>query len=260
MTIKTMPVFYFVNPIGINNNKIDFVEPNVSVDELTGTIRPGSWTMTEIVDEIKLALDTAGANEYTVSFDRDTRIVTISADDDFDLLVSTGTNAGNSIYSDIGFTGADQTGADTYDSDSAMGSQYIPQFLPQSFSSFDNNEVGFTPSENEAPSGVTEVVAFGFRQFMRMNLKYITDVYRVKGAPVRNNPTGVQDARDFLSFCIRKSYLEYMPDKDTRAEFDKIILESTAIDRKGTAYRLNELIGEGMNDYFQTGTLTFRRI
>lgn len=260
MTIQTIPVFYYVNGITKDNNLLNFVEPLISASELTATLAVGSRSMTDLMTEVARALTDAGANDYTAVFDRDTRIVTISADSDFDLLVLSGSNLGLSAYGLIGFTGSDQTGGATYDGDGAMGSTYSPQFKPQSFKSFDNNNEGILSSVNESASGVLEVVTFGDRRFMEMNLTFITDRLRAKGGPIRNSQTAVADIRAFLEFLIGKSNLEFMPSESDLATFNKVILESTRKSKQGTSYELRELISRNLEDYYETGILKFRKV
>lgn len=259
MTIQTIPIFYTVGDVNESNNLMNFKEPNVSAVELTATLNVGSRSMTNLMTEVERALNDAGDNEYTVSFDRDTRIVTIAADDDFDLLVTTGANAGFSVYSLIGFT-ADKTGTDTYDGDEAMGDTYSPQFKPQDFLNFDDNKENVQETLNESADGTEEVVTFGTKSFMEMNLKYITDRSRSKANPVANNSDAVQDIRDFLTFCITKSELEFMEDISNRALFDIIRLERTPASKNGTGFSLKEMINRDLEGYFETGRLRFRLI
>lgn len=259
MTIKTRSVFYYLGDINEENNLINFIEPNKDNIELTGTLRVGTYTVTDIGTEFQRALEDAGQNEYSVVVDRDTRVITVSADDDFDLLVTTGSNAGLSSYSLLGFT-SDKTGSDSYVGDLGMGTEYLPQFKLQSYVDAINFIQGIEPSVNESASGVLEIVTFGKRAFYEFNIKYITDRTRVDGSHIENDPNALQSARDFLTFLIDKGPLEFMPDRSDRATFDKVILERTREDSKGTSFRLRELLNEDLEGYFETGTLRFRRV
>jgi hypothetical protein len=258
MTIETRPRFYYIDPITLNNNYLNFVEPNVSAFEITTLLNPKSRTMTDLMTEVTRALNDAGVNTYTVTLNRTTRLVTIAADDDFDLLIATGSNAGLSVFSTLGFIGGDLTGSDNYTGTVAIGSSYVPQFLPQDYLGFDYNLEGVQASVNESASGAVEVITFGSVRYMEMNLKYITDRPKVKGHPIENNPNAVEQAQDFLTFLIRKQPLEFMEDRDDVATFDKCILESTSASKNGVAFELREmgrLIG-----FRQTGKLTFRKV
>lgn len=261
MTIKTTPIFYLIDAINGDNRILNFVEPNVPPGlELTATLAVGSRAMEQLMTEVARALNDSGQQNYTVTLDRNTRLVTISSDDTFELLVQTGSQVGSSPFSLLGFTGSDRTGASSYEGDTPIGSTYVPQFAPQSFLAFEDNNEGIQTSLNESASGVVEVVTFGARRLMEMELRFITDRPQGKGAYIQNNPNAVQEARDFLEFLITKSNLEFMKDINDRNTFDTVILERTQQARDGTSYRLQEQIDEGFADYFSTGLLTFRKI
>lgn len=258
--ISTIPVFYFVDPVTDGNQFLNFIEPTQANTELTATILPGSRSMTNLASQIQTAMNSAGENEYVVTFNRLNRTMTISSAASFSLLVDSGTASSSSIFPLIGFTGADRTGAMLYTGE-VFGSEYSPQFLPQSFKSFDDNERSIASKVNESASGtVVEAITFGVKRNMEMNLKYITDKVRTKGAHIENNQNAVQEARDALSFMIKKREFEFMIDRDNRAVFDTVLLESTRIDRTGSSYELTELSRENLLDYYETGRLTFRKL
>jgi len=261
MTIKTRPRIYYIDAVSSENNLLNFIEPNNPPGlELTASLFVGSRSMTKLMIEVERALNDAGENVYTVTFDRSTRIVTISADDTFELLVSSGSNVGVSPFSLLGFTGSDRTGASSYVGDTAIGNNYVPQFLPQQYTSFDDNLEGTESSLNESAAGVVEVVTFGETRFMEMNLTFITDIFKGKANPINNNQSAIQETRNLMEFLIRKSEVEIMLDKDDVNTFDNALLESTKKSRQGTSYQLNELVGRGLNDHYETGVLKFRKV
>ena len=259
MTIKTKSAFYYIEGISSGNTVLNFLEPNKDNVELTAQLLVGTYSMSQLVIEIQRGLNDAGKNEYLVSFNRDTRIVTISADDDFDLLVTTGLNVGESAYSLIGFI-SDKTGQSTYDSDEAFGSEYLPQYQFQNYKSFANNSFGIKPSINESASGVIEVITYGKRSFMEANIKWITDRVRLKNSFIGNNQNALSEVRSFLDFCITKQNLEFMENSSDRNSFDIVLLESTPKGRDGTSYELKELISQNLDEYYETGVLKFRRV
>ncbi len=260
MTIQTIPAFYFIDPVGSSNQLLDFLEPNAAAIELTATIAPGSRSMTALMSAVEVALNDAGTNNYSVTFDRTTRIVTISADDDFNLLANSGSNAGLSAYSLLGFPSVDQTGTDTYDGTSAIGTSYSPQMPPQNFKSFDDNLSSIKAAVNESADGVIEVISFGTRQFMEMNFKFVTEKSLGKSHVIEESATALSDLRAFLTFAILKTDMEFMIDRDNLASFDTVLLESTRKDRKGTSFEIRELIGQNLNGFYETGTLKFRKV
>jgi len=261
MSITTIPLFYYVAPITSSNNFLNFREPNaVLTTEKTAVLQVGARTPTDLATEIERGLNDTGENTYTATFDRDTRLITISADDTFELLVSSGSNIGLGVFSLIGFTGADRTGASSYIGNATTGSQYKPQFLPQRYLDFENNIGRIQATVNESTSGTIETVTFGSRAFMEMNLRYITSEPKGKDNPITNNPTGREDANAFLDFATQKREMEFMKDNSNTASFDKVLLESTPESRIGTDYRLKEQISQGFSEHYETGNLTFRRI
>ena len=257
MTIKTRSVFYYVEGITSDNLYLNFLEPNELNSELTAILQIGTYSMSQLVTEVQRALNDAGDITYTVSFDRDTRLVTISADDDFNLLVTTGSNSGASAYSLLGFT-VNKSGTDTYEGDEAFGSEYAPSYMLQSYKDADNNTDGIRASVNESASGVVEVVTFGNRAFYEMNVKWITDREIAKSSLFENNQNSLEDSRNFLDFCITKQNLEFMKDKDNRDVFNVVLLETTRKSRQGTSYELTEM--SSMDEWYETGLLKFRRV
>jgi len=260
MSITTDPIFYFIDGVTTNNDKLNFVEPTVSSTELTATLNIGSYSMSELIIEAARALNAAGSKVYTVTLDRDTRIVTISSDDTLELLITSGANAGLSTYNLLGFNGADLTGASTYDGDTAIGSTFEPQFRLQGFKDFDTNKEGIRPSINESADGTVEVITFGTRQFLEFDIRYSTDLFMPKSAPIRNNTTGIADLTTFLEFLITKANLEIMKDKTARSTFDVMLLESTKSNRSGVGYRIRERFDLGLQGFFDTGVLKFRKV
>lgn len=261
MTIKTRVLFYYIDPITKDNNVINFREPNnAPALELTSVLNVGSRSMEKFIDEVQRGLNSVGQETYTLTLDRETRLVTITCTDTFELLVSSGSNIGTSVYSLLGFNGVDRTGSTSYVSDTPIGSSYSPQFPPQSFTSFDDNERGIQSSINESANGTVEVVTFGSKKLMDMEIMYITERFRGKDSFIENNANALSEARQFMNFLITKSNLEIMLDRDDRATFIEILLERTPQDSKGTSYQIREMISRGFENYFTTGKLVFRKV
>ena len=80
-----------------------------------------------------------------------------------------------------------------------------------------------------------------------------------KFGPIENNPNGVRDLRQFLSYAITKGSIEVMFDRDDPDTFFTIILESTPISRTGTGFKLRPKYGQNLPDYYETGILKFRK-
>lgn len=98
------------------NQKLDFKDASAG-PELTATLTVGNYTPTSLASEIKTQMEAVGAQVYTVSFSATTGKWTITTDgSDLELLASSGSNSGTSIFSSIGFTGSDFVGNVSYTS------------------------------------------------------------------------------------------------------------------------------------------------
>lgn len=260
MALNTRPKFYFVDPVTKDNQLLNFIEPLQDNVELTATIAVGSYTMTELMIAVQGAMNSVGKLTYAVSLDRDTRIVTIASTETFELLVTTGTNAGLSIYPLVGFT-ADKTGAATYDSDESTGTEYLPQFPLQNYEDSKDNKTAISPSVNESASGIKEIVRFGNRRQYAFNITFITatDV-GVFGPWLNTNFLAVDEANAFMDFVTDQNSIEFMVDKDDTATFVKVLLDSTPQSKVGTDYKLKELINKNLAGYYETGKLVFRNL
>ena len=254
MGLETKSKFYYGYTVDSNNNKIDF---NEGGGELTGTLSFGDYSMTDFASELSVALNDAGGQTYTVSVDRDTRAITISASLNFDLLISSGTNSGTSVYTTAGFTGADQTSTNSY-TGSATGSEYKPQFLLDQYVPSENNKERLFSTRKESASGKVEVVSFGTVSNVTMNITFITDINQGTNGAIETDLSGVSNARLFLDHITEVKPVEFMPDRDTTSTFEKLILLSTPQSKDGTNYELKELFSKGLANYYETGKLLFR--
>jgi hypothetical protein len=255
MAIGTFSKFYYGTQITLTSSKIDI---NEGGGELTGTLDLGVYSLSSLAVELQQELNAIGANNYVVGFDRNSRIFTITSDGSFDLLISTGTNASSGAYDVFGFSGGvDLTGLSAYSGTVGAGSEYITQFPPQNYVAPDFRKEKGDASVNQSAAGQVEVISFGEVRFIEMDLLFITDL-PMDGKVIRNNPTGAQDAIDFLTFATKRGAIEFMPDKDDPATFNEVILESTIIDKNGTKFKLNEETGKNLPGIYKTGKIEFR--
>jgi len=253
--LSTRSRFYFSYNVDTTNNKIDFDEGG---GELTATLVTKRYTLTEIAVELKTQLDSAGALTYTVVVDRATRKLTVSAGATFSLLITTGSNNAFEAFTTIGFTGADVSGASTYEGNNGAGSEYITQFPLQSFVAKDDFKVKRRGVTNESSSGKVELISFGDDQFIQADIQFATDQLQGAGSIVTNNATGLTDLRTLMDFLITKAPVEFMTDTDTPATFSKVILETSPQSSDGIEYRLQEQFTKRLPFYFNTGVLKFR--
>ena len=252
--INTLSVFYYGHTVTTENRSIDFDEGGA---ELQATLRVGDYTLTEYLAEIKRALDLAGSQIYTVSVNRVTRRITISAPSNFTLRVATGSRAGTTAYTMAGFTGANRTGANSYLGNIGSGSEYRPQYPVFNYTSTEHSLVKETASVNISAVGVTQLIYFGDGSRPEMNIRLITNKTGLKNSPFFENVNGVADALAFMAYLITKAKVEFMPDVDNRNVFDKLILEATRDSRNGTEFTL---LNMKTPDFFETGDLTFRKV
>lgn len=255
MSLKTFSAFIYGHDITDSNLSIDFSE-NL-IDELGAEINIGSYTLTDFVNAVATALNDVGDNEYSVTVDRTTRLITISTTVPFDLYVTTGSRASTSAFSLMGFT-TDRTGSNTYVGDVPTGFFYEPQYYLQRYVDFTDYVEANESSVNTSASGIVEVVSFGQNNFMECNITYCTNI--TGQGVIKNNPNGVAVLRAFMNYAILKKPMEFLPDIDSVNEFTACILERTRQNSKGTGFQLYELYTRGLANYFETQSLTFRKV
>jgi hypothetical protein len=238
-----------------------YIDVNEGSGEVSIAVPVGSYTLQTLADAVREALLSQGTLNYTVSVDRATRRFTIAADAPFSILINTGTHNDASIYTLLGFNGtANLTGFSTYSGDAYSGQAYVPQFKLQSYISPDDWQESNQASVNVASTGTTvEVVNFGLAKFIQFDIKFITNRFG-DGLVVKNNHSGIEDARAFLQNITQKNYFEFMPDMSNPNFYYKVILESTPDYADGTGYKLKELFDKNLPDVYETGILKLRVI
>jgi hypothetical protein len=253
MGINTRVQFYYSSAITKDNNNLDF---NEGLGEINAQVSVGAKSPEQLAAAVQRALNDNSDNDYVVDFDRVTGFVTISSSVTFDLLAASGTS-GFSILPTLGFT-VDQTGSNSYTGTSPIMQIYRPQFLLQGWVAPEDNVEGVQPSVQESAQGEIEVVTFGQRSFMEFNLRFINDYDRNPTSIIEVNTNAVAEARAFLNFCITKSPIEIMRDRDNPDVFETILLERTRGNRDGVGFNLSEI--SRLQGWYETGTLVFRKI
>lgn len=251
--IYTWSKFNYGHTITNENKYIPFDEGS---GELTGTLEVGNYSLGEFAQAVQDALNAEGDLSYTVTLNRGNNSLTIAADDTFSLLILTGSTTATA-YELMGFSlSADKTGADTYTSN-ASGDEYYPQFWLQSYVAPENFVSSVEATINKSADGRVEVVRFGLEQKIEMDLKFITNL-TMDGQVIRNNASGLQDARDFMGYITQKKKFEFVPDLANPETYYKVILESTPDSSNGTGFKLRELFGQNLPDIYETGVITLR--
>lgn len=257
-TLKSFSLFYYGFDVTTENIYLNF---NEGAGERTAIVPVGSYTMTDMANAIENALNTyAFSRVFTVTVNRTTRVFTISADGNFSLLPVTGTQASESVLPSIGFT-TDRSGASSYAANLPAGFEFEPQFRLQNYVPIEHWTGAALATVNKAATGRIEVIKFGSESFMQASIPYITDIAQISQNEVlKNNPTGVQDAVNFLIFAVTKAPLEFMPDIDDPSTFYEIILESTPDNKDGVGFKLMEMYDKALPGYYDTGILKFRQV
>jgi len=257
MAISTFPQFFFDIEITVDNQNINFDE---GAGELTAVLPIRSYSASEIVAQLKVSLDAASTDPlvYTVTLNRSTRQIIISSTANFDLLTNTGSQVGTSPWTLLGFDiTVDHLGAMTYTGESGLGSLYTCQFPPQDYIApgFRENEI--QPSVNEAAEGDLEIISFGTRKFTSFELLFITN-RDLGDKKFFFNPNGVDNALDWLRVAVKRSLMEFMPDRLDPNTFFKVQLDRTDESSNGTGFELKEETARSLPEFYRTGILTFR--
>ena len=258
--IQTYCKFYYGHTVTDENNAVNFEE--TLGNEITAFLNVGEYTLMDFFTELVRAMNEAGGNTYSVSINRVTRIATITVSGgtgNCKLLPATGTNNGISALPLAGFT-VDTAFSNTLIADSASGSEWIPQFMPQSFVDFMQQQKAIDGVTRKTQSGKVEAVRFGIEYIAEMNFPFITNITQPDNHPILSNPTGYEDALAFMEYATTKADLEFMPDKDKPDNFTDCVLESTPEDTNGLSFMLKELYDKGAAFYYETGILKFRKI
>lgn len=89
------------------NNRINFLDSTLT--EKIAFITPGTYTITDLLVEIKTQMDLAsGVDTYTITYDNTTSKITFtSSNPNFELLWATGTNPDDSAWYELGFNQVD---------------------------------------------------------------------------------------------------------------------------------------------------------
>ncbi len=256
MSLRTFSIFYYGHTVTSSNYNINF---NEGGPELTAVLEVGEYSATDFAAEIKRALDAVGALTYTVTLNRSSQSLTVSATGTFSLLVTSGSQSGTSAFPLMGFSGPDLTGASTYTGNGICGFAYEPQFILQDHIPTTSWQSTVDTSINKAADGNLEIVTFGTEKFMQCNIKYITNIIQ-DGQIIKSNSRGYEDAVSFMQYITTRAPIEFMANINNRLSFETVRLESTPDFSNGTGFKLKELYDKGLPDYFDTGVLKFRLI
>jgi len=254
--IHSWSKFYYGVDVTTDNLYLSF---NEGGSELIAEVTRGKYTPTEALAAVAAAMSDAGSQAYTVTMDRSTRRVTISAAAPFTLMIGTGTTSTSSIFGTLGFSGADVGPVTSATGAGKIGSEYVPQFKLQDWIDPEHYKKAVESTIKKTADGRVEVVTFGVEQYLQAHIRYATN--KMVGWDVfRTNATGVADLVSLMDWLTKKYPVELIPDEDLPNVFYTLILERTQESQQGTDYKLRELYDKNLPDFFETGILLFRLI
>lgn len=254
-TIKTLSQFFYGTTVTTLNRSVDFSEGG---PEIKATLRVGTYSLTEYALEWQRALREAGSQAYIVTLNRSTQKLTISAPNPFSLLRSSGSRVGTSAWQMAGFgTGPDLAGFSAYTGPNICGKRYVTQYVVSDYVAPEHIIVKESATVNSTPSGLVQQTSFGDGKRIELNIRVITNKLGLKLTPFFENATGIVDAMDFVAYLLDKGRVEFMPDWETPANFEKCYLESTKDDRDAKRFVLKNM---KVPDFYETGVLTFRKV
>lgn len=256
MSITTYSKFYYGITISEDNCKMDFDEGG---GELTATLEYGTYTPEEIADEVAAQLNATGSFTYTCTFDRSNRKLTITSSSSVEMLFLSGSNAAESAYETLGFSTAADVTNTTFTAASVLGSQYLPQFILQSYVPVENFIEQQNATVNETVTGRQELITFGDTYMTRFNITMCTDISQPSDGPIISNASGVAAVTDFLYWLTKKNKVEFMPNANASG-YINLVLDASVASKNGTTMRLKELYDKGLCGYYETELLTFRKV
>lgn len=253
--IITRSAFYFNTVVTSSNYAIDFSEGGA---EIKASLEVGDYSLTEYAAEIQRALRAAGTQLYTVTLNRTTRVLTIAAPSNFELKCNTGSRAGVAAWTIMGFsTAADRTGANSYAGNSGAGSEYLTQYPVDKYLDPAHSIVFENATYNVTPIGIGQQVSFGDGYRIEMDIRLITNQNLVNQDDFYYNASGIANFLTFIRYVLAKNRAEFMPDIANRSSFYKVVLEKTADDGSGRAFKLKNM---KTPEIYHSGDLLFRGV
>lgn len=256
----TYAAFYYNFLVDDSNRGLDFVDASGYHSIL---ITKGGYTLSSLAVEIARAMTAnSSSNNYLMSADRTTRRYTIESDGNFDLPFLTGFSNAIGIFDLIGFSELDISGSDSYTGLFSAGKAYYPQFYLKNYIDAEDSQNPLSAVVNKSSNGENyEIVKFGSQNFYKFEILYTTNRMLGQNSVIKENPTGVDDLREFMKYCTKKYPIEFMKDISNREVYDKVILESTPTNQDGVGFEISPDYGQELPDFYQLGgPLVFKRI
>lgn len=260
MALNKYSAFYYGHTITKNNRFLNFRDAGlVAPNQYAANLDIGSYTLTQFGEKVAQAMNALGNQEYSVTLDRSTRLFTISAAANFDLLLDTGANKTISVFTLLGFDGnVDLTGSNSYTATAPSGNAYITQTPLKNFVDFDKNKEKSEAQVKTTPAGITEVVSYSVLERMKCDMPLITNY--IPQRYIRETATGVEEAVAFMDYAITKAPLEFVYDYEQPEDFVSCILDRTRRSSKGVGFELRERVKDSLPGYYELNRLQFLKI
>lgn len=247
--------FYYGSTIHQDRNTFTFKEDGI---EKVATLNVGYHLPSVLPNVLASALNIAGSQVYTVTFDRETRLLTISAENDFEIPLASMFEAESSCAEDIGFSqGTDLTGSNSYSGIAPACKEYAFQFPLQSYLPPEHNSEAIQAVKKKTVTGIVEAVSFGNLRKMEFEALYITDIVQDPKSIIRTNQDSTSQFLSFIEYATKLEKVEFMVDEKFPNDFRVFVLSSTEADQDGLGYKLIEEYDQGLPYYYRSGKLVF---
>lgn len=257
MALSVHSKFYYGIRVTAGMKFLNFKEGAGS--ELTAELTVKGYTLEELALEIATQLNSVGSLIYTVTANRATRILTISASGNFTLLGSTGTNVALGAWAVIGFPAADSTSAASHAGTTAVGVVYSPQFILQNYLPKEKNRRALNAVVSKSASGRNvSVQSFGEERFIKFNIKYVTNREQPADHRWRSNSAAVEELLTFLEWASELEKFEFMENENEVENYSTAILESVNGNADPTSFELIEYWDRDLPDVFETGLMVLK--
>lgn len=252
MALNSKSLFNYGIQVTNLNQNIDFVK-ELGGDTLTAQLNLGFYSPGGLADQVALQLQSLDPdNVYSVTVDRtilggtQNRITISTSGTYLDILFGSGPNANTSAAGIMGFNNVDYTGSTSYTGAQTTGIILIPDFIGYNYSDSDQASKLFG-AVNVAASGLKEAVTFNTQFFVEVEFKY-------------EPASRLMDWKAFFIWAIQQRQFDFTPNISSPSVVFNSTLERTEYDDQGLGYKMKELLGENLPNFYSTGPLVFRII
>jgi hypothetical protein len=252
MALNSKSLFNYGIQVTNLNQNIDF-RKELGGNILTAQLNLGFYSPGGLADQVALQLQSIDPeNVYTVTVDRtilggtQNRITIATSGSFLELLFATGPNENISAAGILGFNAIDYTGSTSYTGAQTTGTILIPDYIGYNYSDSDMASKLFG-AVNVAASGLKEAVTFNTQFFVEVEFKY-------------EPASRLSEWKSFFIWAIQQRQFDFTPQLSNPSLVYNSTLEKTEYDDQGLGYKMRELLGESLPNFYTTGPLVFRII